>query len=163
MPLKLWLKLTLLTISLSATLIGMYWLKQGHMSSFWTSLGFHNQNQRINWCSERVGAIFLYDNKAKLYEEAGKWLWQQSNLNTPLDYLRVEKWFAQYCQVDIDKLENVEAESPIAVFEAQFIDGDRLTLYSYPNGDFKMRDQVFKSETLRQALKELLAFANKME
>lgn len=162
MPIKIWLRVGLLAVALTMTIIAMTLLKQGHMSAFWTSLGFNPTGQRINWCSERVGSIYLYENKAKLHEEGGKWLWEQT-FSVPLDYLRVEKWFAQYCQVDIQTVTGSESGSAVPVFEAKFINGEHMTLYSYANGDFKMGDQVFKSETLRQALKELLAFATKME
>ena len=163
MPLKLSIRLALLIVSLIATIFAITWLKKGHMDAFWTSLGLEN-SARLNWCEERISDLYFFETSGKLYEEKGLWLWQQDGGDRVLDYLRVEKWFAKYCQVDFS--EDIEIASTgkfRPVFEAQFIDGERLTLYISESGLFKARDRVFASETLRQALKELLAFAPKMK
>lgn len=163
MPLKLSIRLILLITSLIATIFAITWLKKGHMEAFWTSLGFEN-TARLNWCEERVGQLYLFETSGKLYEEKNRWLWQQKGEDRVLDYLRVEKWFAKYCQVDFSKeTDPAGTENFRPIFEAQFIDGQRLTLYRSESGLFKARDRVFASETLRQALKELLAFAPKMK
>lgn len=143
------------------TIVAIFWLKQGHMKAFWTSLGF-DSGTRINWCEERVSSLYLFDSEAKLFERDSQWLWQQ-NREHPLVYLQVEKWFAKYCQLSITPVEAKPTGPAKAYFEAAFINGNRLTLYAYPTGEFRFQDQIFNSETLRQSLKELLAFGPKIE
>jgi hypothetical protein len=156
--LKIAVKLSVLLTALFATLAGIYLLRQGHMDAFWTSLGM-NRGNRLNWCEERVGTLYFYDSKAKLTEKAGKWMWVNGE-EVLLDYLEVEKWFAKYCQVPVDANPTMSKERlGQPVFEAQFINGQRLTLHSDGGSTFQIRDQVFRSETMRQALQELLAFA----
>ena len=162
MPIKVLIKLVILLTALTACIVAIFWLKQGHMKSFWTSLGLERTGTRINWCDERVASLHMYDSGAKLVEKDGKWLWVQGDERT-LDYLRVEKWFAKYCQVGITPLAPAEISELHPIFEAVFINGDRISLHQGQRGHFKMRDQVFKSETLQNALKELLAFDNKIE
>ena len=95
----------------------------GHMDAFWTSLGFENTARR-NWCEERVGQLYLFETSGKLYEEKNRWLWHQDGEDRLLDYLRVEKWFAKYCQVDFsEEIDSSMAVDFRPVFEAQFIDG----------------------------------------
>jgi hypothetical protein len=163
MPLKLILKLVLLFTSLCATIVAIIWLRSDHMEAFWTSLGIGGH--RINWCEERVESLYLFESSQKLFEVKNQWMWMDSDGDSrTLDYLRVEKWFAQYCQVDFNEPEVAPADGPFQpVFEAQFIDGGRITLYQNQAGLFKARNQIFASETLRQAIKELLAFTPKME
>lgn len=162
MPPKLTLRLILLMLSLTATLSAIYWLKSDHMEAFWTSLGIPT-GQRLNWCEERVAQLYHFESGDKLLEEKSQWLWvDQNKKRQVLNYLEVEKWFARYCQVDYQSIE--DAPGPFRpVFEAEFIDGGRLTLYQSEEGLYRIREQIFASETLRQALKELLAFANKMK
>ncbi len=151
--------------ALTATIVAIFWLKQGHMDAFWTSLGVDRSGTRLNWCVERVDSIYFYETQEKLFEEEGRWLWKMKAGTQELDYLRVEKWFAKYCQISIDeKLQT--SENPVRftpVFEAQFIDGSRKTL-SQTNSDlFKIDSHQFRSETLRKGIKELLAFGKKIE
>ncbi len=160
MTLKVFTQLFALFSALTATIVAIYWLKQGHMDAFWTSLGISRSDSRINWCEERVDTLHFYETGSKLLEKDGKWMWV-GNTEKELDYLRVEKWFARYCQIPVDPITAPTESGAQAVFEAAFIDGGRLSLYEFPSGSFKVRDQVFNSETLRKGLKELLAFGEK--
>jgi hypothetical protein len=162
MSLKVLAKLVALLTALTATIVAISWLNAGHMNSFWTSLGVDRSGTRLNWCEERVGTLFLYDSKAKLTEKDGKWLWV-GEIEKELDYLRVEKWFAKYCLIPVDDMEVAEMASSSPVFEAQFIDGNRLSLYSDGENIFKIRDKVFQSQAFREALQELLAFGGEIQ
>ena len=162
MSLKVLTKLVALLTALTATVVAIYWLKAGHMNSFWTSLGIDRSGTRLSWCEERVGTLYFYDSKAKLMEKDGKWLWM-GEVEKELDYLRVEKWFAKYCLIPVDKMDVAKMEAANPVFEAQFIDGNRLSLHSNGEDIFKIRDQVFQSQAFRKALKELLAFGEEIQ
>ncbi len=161
MPLRIWFKVVFLLMSLVVIIFAIVLLKQNHLSAFWTSLGF--SSNRLNWCEERVKSLYVFNLEARLYETEGVWHWKQKNENWTLDYLRVEKWFARYCQVDADTVDFVDfnQESKV-VFEVEFLNGDRLSLHERGNY-FEIRGQLFQSETLRRGLKELLAFSPKME
>ena len=161
MPLRVWFKLVFLFASLGVTIFAIVWLKQDHLSAFWTSLGLNSS--RFNWCEERVKSLYVFDSKARLYEDGGVWHWKQKNENRTLDYLRVEKWFARYCQVEADIIDVVNPDQKSRfVFEVEFLNGDHLILHE--KGDyFEIRGQFFQSEALRRGLKELLAFDAKME
>ena len=161
MPLKIWLKLIFLLTSLAITVLAIVWLKQNHLSAFWTSLGFGSN--RFNWCEERVKSLYVFNLEAKLYEFEGVWYWKENSEARVLDYLRVEKWFARYCQVDAKVIDFVNLDQKSRVFfEVEFLGGNRLVLYE--KGDyFEIRGQFFQSEALRTGLKELLAFSSRIE
>ncbi len=166
MSLKIATKLVILLTALSATVIAIFWLKQGHMDSFWTSLGVSRSGARINWCTERVQSLYIYGSQEKLVEESGKWLWRSGSTRVELDYLRVEKWFAKYCQAEIDLPQvedNVDNEGTSPLLEVIFVDGSRRTLFFRPPTGFEIGNQQFDSETLRKGIKELLAFGEKVE
>lgn len=165
MNLKVAIKLVALLSALTATIVAIFWLNQGHMDSFWTSLGVDRRGTRLNWCVERVDSLYLYESQEKLIEEDGQWLWQKGDQSQELDYLRVEKWFAKYCQIPIDeKLDASKNRSPFKPFlEARFIDGSRKTLSVAGSTSFRIDSHLFRSETLRKGIKELLAFGKKIE
>ena len=162
MSLKVAFKLVSLLTALTATVVAIYWLKQGHMNSFWTSLGLQEKGSRLNWCEERVDTLYFYNIEAKLTEKEGQWMWVTQK-SRPLDYMMVEKWFAKYCQVSVTQPETMQMIGFTPIFEAKFINGERLTLQSNGKDLFQIRDQIFRSETLRKAVKELLAFGGKIE
>ena len=179
MPLRILFKLILLLISLTATLIAIYWLKQGHSSAFLTSLGF--SSGQFNWCEERVKSLYLFDLKAKIQEVDGTWQWVKEDKKKTLDYLRIEKWFAKYCHISLDSDEEgaeVDSESSLAfsgkkglgirpsfrkvskaVFEVEFINGNHLVL-KQKKDYFKIGDRFFQSESFRKGLEELFALGS---
>jgi hypothetical protein len=163
MSAKVLVKLVALLTALTATVVAMFWLKQGHMDAFWTSLGVDRSGTRINWCEERVSQILVYESGSKLLEKDGKWIWANSEENV-LDYLRIEKWFAKYCQVSVTIPENYIMVAPNPLVEVAFLDGNRLTIYEIGGaGLYKIRDKIFQSESLKEGLKELLAFDKKVQ
>lgn len=78
-----------------------------------------------------------------------------------LDYLRVEKWFAKNCLAPLDKDQPQSLDEAHPFVEVEFVDGTRMSIYQGEPGHFRIRDKVFASETLRQGLKELMAFGKK--
>ena len=163
MSLKVSLKLAALLTALTFTIVAIFWLKQGHMGSFLTSLGFQS-GDRINWCSERVKSIYHFESGAKLLEKEGKWIWRYKDKSEKeLDYLRVEKWFARFCQVPFTEAPNTEAEDWVEatpLFEVEFLGSQRTTISDlhYTDHAFLIGKREFQSETLRKGFKELLDF-----
>ena len=152
-------KLFILISALSITLLAITWLRQGHMDAFWTSLGIDRGGPRLNWCKERVESLYLYESKLTLIEKNAKWLWK-GHEEAPLDYLKIEKWFAEYCQVplDVDMTVGQTPSQPVA--EVVFIDGQRLSIFSNGASGFKIQNDIFASEKFRQGLKELIDFGS---
>ena len=170
-----WLQLALLLSSLAITILGIHWLKQGHLPVFWTSLGLGPSY--LNWCEQRVKSLYIFEANvnanesqstqismasrhlqvAVLYESQGTWIWKQNETERKLDYLRVEKWFAKFCQVDAKPMDNPLSTPKQTVFEAEFLNGKHLNLYKNGEG-FEIRGRSFQSEALHQGLRELLAF-----
>lgn len=157
MSLKILVKLVALMTALTATVVAIYWLKAGHMNAFWTSLGVDRSGSRLNWCDERVGTLYIYRGSSKLTEKDGQWFWI-GETEKQLDYLRVEKWFARYCQIPVDEVAEQKQEQSEPIFEANFINGTRLSVYQYPSGHFLINQKVFKSKVFEKGLKELLDF-----
>ncbi len=167
MSMKVAVKLAALLTALTFTICAIFWLNQGHMDSFWTSLGFKS-GQRLNWCSERVKSVYFFDDSSKLLEKERKWILVKDGEEKELDYLRVEKWFARYCQIPFEPLSDVDTREYVAAqptLEVEFIDSQRLTISTLPNEEagFGIRSRRFKSETLRKGLKELLAFGGEIK
>lgn len=134
------------------------------MSQFWASLGLSHNEQRLNWCDERVQSIHFYNKDAKITEESGKWLWK-SNDTVVLDYLSVEKWFAKYCLLPVvePQLSGDSQAQGAPLFEALFVNGERLTFHQIDDEHVRLKGKVYRSKILREALKELLAFDPKIE
>lgn len=165
MPLRYWFKIGVLVLALSATMVSIFWLKQGHMAQFWSSLGFRDGSTLINWCDERVSTVHFYNKSGKITEEAGKWLWRsKGKTDVTLNYLDVEKWFAKYCQVPFESVQEAQAtDAGEPILEMVFITGDRLSFHKMGESQYKIRGKVYESKSLREALKELLAFDPKIE
>jgi hypothetical protein len=165
---KVALKLAALVTALTVTLVAIIWLKQGHMDAFWTSLGFQT-GDRLSWCSERVRSVYHFQSGDKLLEKNGKWIWGFENGDEKvLDYLRVEKWFARYCQVPFQEVgpeQKAKLQKTEPLFEVQFIDSNRLTIFTIPEIEtgYSIGNRPFQSETLRNGLQEFLAFGGKMQ
>ncbi len=168
MTTKVAIKLAALLTALTFTICAIIWMKNGHMNAFWTSLGFET-GDRISWCSERVQSMYHFESGSKLLEKDGKWLWQDKDKSEKeLDYLRVEKWFARYCQVpfaEISDSDEWESSNQKPLFEVAFIDSDRSTIFGRSDEGtvFKIQNREFQSETLRNGLQELLAFGDEIK
>lgn len=162
MSLKVVLKLAALLTALTFSVAAIVLLKQGHMNTFWTSLGFPT-GDRLNWCSERVHSIYHIPSGSKLLEKEGKWIWQYPDRGEKeLDYLRVEKWFARYCQVPFEGESSDAGEKLPPLFEVVFVGEDRLNIFGADH-EFSIRNREFSSETLRNGLQELLAFGDEIK
>ena len=135
----------------------MVWMKQGHMDSFWTSLGLGHGGPRINWCEERVKNLHFYDTSFTLTEANNQWMLKGFE-DKPFNYLMIEKWFAKNCHAELDVDMTVSGRPDTPYVEVEFINGERLSLYTNGESGFRIRDQIFSSEKLRQAFKELIDF-----
>ena len=161
MSIRYWLSILVLITSLSATIAAIYLLKSGHMTQFWTSLGFQAKENILNWCDERVHSIYFYEKDAKIIEESGKWFWRSSE-DVTLDYLTMEKWLARYCHLAVAPAKISDGETT-ALFEVEFINGDRVSFHGLDDDHIQVRGTIYQSPTLRKAFKELLAFDPKLE
>lgn len=163
MNLKTAVKLVSLLTALTATIVAIFLLKQGHLSSALTSMGFQKPGTRLNWCKERVASLHIYDTPLTLVEKQGQWMWDGEPPHE-LDYLTVEKWFARYCQIPVEApIEGAKGETskPMQAFmEVVFVDGQRTTLHWDQDKHFKIGKNEFISETLRQGLKELMTYGD---
>ena len=141
------------------TILSISWLKGGHGNQFLTSMGLGDEEQRLNWCSNRVASMTLSQKGSSIVEKSGKWLWLGTH-EVELNYLDIEKWFAKYCQLNIKKVQFSDFNSPLnPILKVEFIDGEAATFYDLGEKRIQVQDQIFKSATFDKAIKELLDFA----
>lgn len=104
----------------------------------------------VSWCDTRVTSI-EFEPGQKIFQEGYKWYSQTAGQSpTELNFLAVEKWFAEYCKVKAKNASDVPASGIAAVIE--FIDGRREMIKTAGNGLFRWRDRSFESTELEQGL-----------
>ena len=106
----------------------------------------------FNWCDTRVTSLNLGEG-TRIYQRGYKWF-RESGAQGPveLDFIAVEKWFAQYCKVRAERLPDLRPGRVVAV--VNFVNGDQELLRGASEDEFRWRDQVFRSPELAKALSE---------
>ncbi|MCB0377538.1 MAG: hypothetical protein KDD33_03525 [Bdellovibrionales bacterium] len=159
-----WFKLAALALAFSITLLCIYWLRDGHLSQALNSLGVQGQGQVLNWCDQRVHSLVYIPSGAKIMEDNSQWKWTiPGSESVLLDYLSIEKWFAKYCHLPAEPIREEATGMATPLLEVEFITSERFVFYEMENGFIRARGQVFKAPTLREAIKELLAFGPKIQ
>lgn len=159
-----WFKLATLALAFSITIVCIYWLRDGHISQALHSMGVGGQGQVLNWCDQRVRSMVHIPSGAKIMESDSKWKWFGYHTDEVLlDYLSIEKWLAKNCQLPATPVENQVGGAAVPLLEVEFITNERFVFYDLGDGLIRARGQVFKAPTLREAVKELLAFGPKIQ
>lgn len=152
---RYWFGLFSMVFGLGCTLFLVNTLRSDHGNQLWTSLGFGASTRTLNWCENRVSVMGIPALKGQLLENRGQWLWRGSVEKT-LGYLDIEKWFAKYCQVPIQRVKIQDFTTPIKPWaEVQFVSGDNLTIFDLGQNRLQINEHIFKSEQLIKGLKSL--------
>ena len=163
------IKLNFLVLALVLVLFAIYKIRGGSLDRGVSAMlgieaGQPEQNPKIDgvighldWCDTRVSEI-IRPNQPKLIQEKMKWIWE-GNPSMELNFLAVEKWFAQFCEVLIDRarpVDFVESQAEAAM-EVHFIKGNPTKLLMDKNGVYRWRNTVFRSAEMDAALQALSA------
>lgn len=153
--LKYWAGLASLIMGLAATLFFIYLLKADHGNQLWASLGFGQQGQTLNWCSNRVASLKVNGAEGTLKETDGQWRWDGPT-DSKLNYLAIEKWFAKYCQISIAPIDFKDFGSQLVpLIEVGFVDGESTVFYDLGQNRLQVDEHIFKSSKLQKGLLEL--------
>jgi len=109
----------------------------------------------LDWCDTRVSAIERTGSPT-LRQVKLKWMWE-STPPLELNFIAVEKWFGRHCRVKVERLgpgQFNEASAQPAML-VHFIKGPAETLYRMGSNVFKWRQEIFRSDELDGALKDL--------
>lgn len=158
MNIKWFIKFVTLSIALGFTLFSIYLLNTQHVPDFLNSLGF-SQNQTFNWCVERVLKIeSLSEQKWSLYEDQQKW-WIIRGEQPPaeMNYLAVEKWFAQYCSIEIEELKSEKIfDLPMTHLARVIFNNSSTATMHWRGGDiYQINQTVYESREMTEALASL--------
>lgn len=155
------LKFLSLSIALSVTLYSIYLLNTKHVPDFLSSLGFNSSTQSFNWCVDRVTKIeSLSQQSWSLFEQNGKWMVTRgTSPPAELDYLSVEKWFAQYCTLEVVELKSEKIfDLPMEHFaKISFNNSTTANIQLRGGNKYQINQTVFESTEMTAALAELRA------
>ena len=114
-----------------------------------------NQHQTLNWCDTRVASLVEPDG-FKIEQVANKWI-REDKTRREVNFLSVEKWFGQYCDVRGQAIQPSSADlsSYKPVLFVKFINDKVEALGRAADGSFLWKGAAFKSEELEKALHEL--------
>lgn len=151
------LQTVFLVVSLSATILAIIALKSNHNNDFLASLGFGGT--KINWCEKRVARL-KFKNLSEIKEVNSKWGVQTQDEHIIINYVEFEKWLAQFCllKADVAKVENPLQQNLTPLFDVEYIDGEKLTIYRLGEDKFQIKQMLFKSSTLEQLIEQYLQF-----
>jgi hypothetical protein len=111
-----------------------------------------NDRFELSWCETRVKAIQVGQGP-RVFQDGYKWYRATaSSAPVELNFLNVEKWFAEYCKVHARTIENAQTDRVAAVIE--FIDGRQVQVLAGPDDTFGWQGTTFESHDLTQALKD---------
>lgn len=161
MKLRFALKAITLFSALGFTLAAIYMLNTGHMSDFWTSLGFGQSGQSLNWCTDRLVKMeSTAPSPWSLEEKDRQWIFTMApDPGKTVEYLEIEKWLAKYCTVEIKvykdpKMFDLHLQ-PIA--NVYFNDNTKAQIYRLDDQLFQINEVVFTSAEMKAAIDDLYA------
>ena len=147
------------------SLYGMYLLRSDFGIHLFEALGFSPHSKHfVSWCRERVTRIELPTlPRVMIFEENHQWKARQGTPRETfeLDYLRMERWLAKYCQVKVDKNHDSSQllNAPLQpLLKVEFVDGVKKTLFRVGEHYLQLEGRVFSSLELEGGLKKLDAF-----
>lgn len=160
------MKLVFLGSALAMTIYGIYLMRSDYGSKTFEAFGFGLQSENfVAWCQTRVKKIEVSRGEVVylLHEENRKWWVQESRdgqLSSPkeLDYIAVEKWLAEFCQVKTEK--NLTPQEAMAlpvspIMNIELINGEKKTLFRIGETDLQIKGRAFASEEMEKGLLEL--------
>ncbi len=115
-------------------------------------------SQRDSFCKTRVLGL-IQPQKVKIMQEGNQWVAENSSTEY-VNFISVEKWLSRFCSIhpDAGTPDSVEASAGngfVPALFVKFIDGAVDILRSDSAGRFEWHGQVFKSDDLSNALREL--------
>lgn len=159
MTLKWIIKASTLIVALVLTLFSIYQLNSKHVPDFFSSLGFTEATQTFNWCTDRVAKMeSLSEKKWILFEENLKWkISRDEQPASEMNYLAVEKWFAQYCTVHVKELKSEKIfDLPLTHFAKITYNNGSTANFHFRGGNvYQINQVVFESVEMTEALEAL--------
>lgn len=156
------IKLNFLLLGFGLTVYLIYILNTSGLSPRLTALFGLESTQtlsqkgsdRWNWCDTRVTSIIL-PNQFKISQEGQNWIRENGGTQI-VDFLSVEKWFANFCTVLTQPVTPPEADDSLQVaLIVKFVNGKVEALRRHPNGVFIWKGKSFKSPAFEAALSAL--------
>lgn len=147
-------KVNMLVLGLGIIIYSMYFLSQKGLprpAANLLGISGGSQNISLNWCRTRVESLSLAGGQ-QIYQQGYKWFRDVNGKPVEMNFLSVEKWFAEYCRVDAIAIDPIEANQVLAT--VGFIDGQQEQLRGGPSGEFVWHGQAFRSDELQKGLQE---------
>ncbi len=116
---------------------------------------------RFFWCRTRVSEL-EFPSGERLVQEGRRWFWQVEESRRELPPVQVEKWFGDFCTLEVKRLES----SPVLTqdmglwLKVHFIRGEPKSFYYNPQLEaFLFDGQFFMSPQFVEATQDLLSLA----
>ena len=141
-----WVRVVVMVFSLAGVIALIYKLGQPA----------HNT---VTLCPTRVSSLSVIG-RAAVFQEGMKWYRTHgSGERTELDPIAVEKWFAEYCSVDVEKISGETA--PVQsqgepIITIAYVAGLPITLRQSDDGVFHWGAHNFRSPKLTEGIARLL-------
>jgi hypothetical protein len=116
-------------------------------------------SEAYNLCKTRISS-FRWFNDFRIEESKdsfkGKWM-AYDPAPSELNYLEMEKWLSQHCEVPVQKsAEQVPASDFHPFVTIRYIDGSSFLIETAGPGRFRMDGQIYRSDELMSAFRELM-------
>lgn len=134
-------------------------LQGDHGGKTMEALGFREYSDNfVSWCQNRVHSMrFSESPDVAIVEHERQWTVEKNGHNKVIQYLTMERWFGEFCQVPVEFTEAAEAMalSLTPVLEVEFIDSKRIVVYRVGEDQLQIGDKIFRSEALERGLGRL--------
>ena len=157
---RVWLKVSILLAAVASVIALIQIKKPGGIVGLFHDFGLLSSHwqahSRLQWCKTRVKQLELIDAKLRLVQEGRKWV-AYSPARRELNFVRVEKWLAENCDVAVEQL----APMPLVglkkqlLARIQFIDQGTTELNQLGQDVFEWDGHFYRSQHWSAALAEL--------
>ncbi len=163
--LKLAFRIAIMMSALTACIIAMVYLRSNTGPKIFETMGFKPVSKNyLSWCQERVTEISTTGkDKVQINETKGKWLVSKDINHKEINYLKMEKWLAEYCQVKIVHVEKQDffKQKLESLFRVKLKNEDKFTFFKVGEDKFQVRSLIFQSEELEKGFNELSVILGK--
>ncbi len=158
--LRMFLKVGVLGVALGLCVYTIVLLQGDLGGKTMEALGFREHSDNfVAWCQNRVHSMRFADSpEVAIVEHERQWTVDREGQDGEVvQYLALEKWFGEFCQVQAEDSPPAEAMalSLAPLLEVEFINSTKLTIYRVGEDQLQIGERIFRSEPLERGLHRL--------
>ena len=113
---------------------------------------------KLSWCESRVISLKA-DSQFTIQQEGNAWKWSSAQNTGVANFIEVEKWLANYCNINIVDVAQGIVGALEPVLRVTFVKGEQAELLRSANGIYSWKSHTFRSAKLDKAMHELTSLA----